>query len=145
MDLVFLLDASSSVGGEDFQNVLTFVAHLLKEAEIDNGQVRVGLMSYSTDVHIHFHLGAFKKEADIKREIEETPYKPGSTNTADALLAMRSEMFTKQNGDRKKVPNVAVVITDGISNFNSDRTAAEAIKAHVEGIHIFAIGKATKR
>ena len=141
MDLVFLLDASSSVGAEDFQNVLTFVKHLLQDADIDDGQARVGLLSFSTDINIHFQLGEFRKKRDILKAVDKTPYNPGSTNTADAILAMRTEMFTKQNGDRKRVPNMAVVITDGLSNFNSDRTVTEAIKAHAEGIHVFAIGK----
>ncbi len=53
----------------------------------------------------------------------------GRTNTAEALLYLRSEMFTPFNGDRLDVPNYAVVITDGESNINEERTLPEAIEA----------------
>ena len=49
-------------------------------------------------------------------------------------------MFNVANGDRIGVPNVAVLITDGVSNLNSERTIPEAIRAHARDIHVFAIG-----
>ena len=49
-------------------------------------------------------------------------------------------MFNEANGDRPGVPNVAIVITDGISNLNSERTIPEALRAQARGIHIFVIG-----
>ena len=49
-------------------------------------------------------------------------------------------MYTAANGDRPGVPNVAIVITDGVSNINSRRTIPEAEQARAAGIHIYAIG-----
>ena len=49
-------------------------------------------------------------------------------------------MFTAQRGDRPDVPNIAIVVTDGISNINAQRTIPEAQSAKDSGVHIFAIG-----
>ena len=37
------------------------------------------------------------------------------------------------------MPKFAVVITDGNSNINRRQTVAEAIKTHVEGVHVIAV------
>ena len=76
----------------------------------------------------------------MERAIRNIPYIPGSTNTADALLVMREDIFNVATGDRDDIPNVAIVITDGISNLNSHRTLPEAHKSWDQGIHIFTIG-----
>jgi collagen type VI alpha len=68
------------------------------------------------------------------------PYRHGSTNTADALKTMRTQMFTQANGDRPDVDNICIVVTDGVSNINSRRTIPEAEQARADGIHIYAIG-----
>ena len=50
------------------------------------------------------------------------------------------QMFSRQNGDRPRVRNMAIVITDGVSNINARRTIPEAEGARAEGIHIYVIG-----
>ena len=49
-------------------------------------------------------------------------------------------MFNRANGDRPNAPNVAIVLTDGVSNLNSERTIPEAIAAKKADIHMFVIG-----
>ena len=72
--------------------------------------------------------------------IDNIPYIYGSTNTADALKTMRNRMFTLRNGDRPDVPNLVILITDGVSNINAQRTIPEAKRARDAEIHIYAIG-----
>lgn len=45
-----------------------------------------------------------------------------------------------RNGDRDDAPNIAMVITDGVSNINSRRTVPEAEESRDIGIHVYAIG-----
>ena len=139
-DIVFVLDSSSSVGPPDFQKTLDFLVGMLRDANINGGNIRVGAISFSTDVHIHFYLNDHRKKKDVFKSIRAIPYILGSTNTADALQTLRTEMFNPANGDRPGVPNVAVIITDGVSNLNSERTIQEAMLTHSVGIHVFVIG-----
>jgi Mg-chelatase subunit ChlD len=140
IDLVFVLDASTSVTEPNYVLMKNFVKDFLSEADIDNGNVRVGVVIYSTADYVQFHLNEYRTKADVYKAIDAMPYRFGSTNTADALRAMRTQMFTVGNGDRPDVDNIAVVVTDGISNINARRTIPEAEQARSDGIHIYAIG-----
>ena len=40
---------------------------------------------------------------------------------------MHYEMFTASNGDRADAPNIGVVITDGASSVDADRTGHENV------------------
>ena len=140
IDLVFVLDASTSVTEPNFQLMKDFVADFLFIADIDGGNVRVGVIIYSTEDHLEFNMNTYNTKVDVLTAIENMPHRYGSTNTAGALLTMRSEMYTAANGDRPNVPNICIVITDGVSNINSRRTIPEAEQARADGIHIYAIG-----
>lgn len=135
-----MLDASTSVTDFNFQLQLAFVQDLLKPASIDNGNVRVGVLTYSTDVYIQFHLNQHRTKDALLKAIAQIPYNHGSTNTADGLKTMRTQMFVPAMGDRPGVENIAVVLTDGVSNINSRRTIPEADLARDQGITVYAIG-----
>ena len=53
---------------------------------------------------------------------------------------MHEEMFTFANGDRPGVPNLGIVITDGVSTINKYDTIPQAYAARRDGIAMFAIG-----
>lgn len=128
MDIVFVLDSSTSVGPTNFRKVLSFVKLTVNEANTDSNGVRVGLMTYSTTSKIIFHLNEFR-EKTLLRQIDNVPYNYGNTNTADAIKTMRREMFNKRNGEREGIKNIAVIITDGVSNMNNQLVSVEARKA----------------
>ena len=117
-----------------------FVKDFLFGADIDGGNVRVGVIIYSTADYVQFQLNSYNKKTEVYNAIDEIPYRHGSTNTADALRTMRSVMYTQENGDRPGVDNICIVVTDGVSNINSRRTIPEAEQARADGIHIYAIG-----
>lgn len=142
VDLVIILDSSTSVGVGNFQKMLLFCKELLMNADIDSGNVRVGIVMYSTEVNIQFHLNQYSSRAAMFEKIDNIEYIPGNTNTAGGIQTMRRDMFTSVNGDRPNVRNVAVVMTDGVSNINSHNTLLEAENARQrDGIHIYAIGQ----
>ena len=137
--MVIILDASTSVGQDNFQKMLQFVKDFLGNADIDSGNVQAGVLTYSTSFKIEFQIGQHTTTAELQEAIDKIPYTYGSTNTADALLTMATKMFTT-SADRPDAPNIAVVVTDGISNINSRRTITEAINARAKNIHIYSIG-----
>lgn len=137
---MFVLDASTSVTEPNFDLMKDFVKDFLLEADIDGGNVRVGVIIYSTEDYVQFHLDRYQTKAAVYNAIDDIPYRHGSTNTADALNTMRTEMFTLRNGDRPNVDNIAIIVTDGVSNINSRRTVPEAEQAREDGVHIYALG-----
>lgn len=137
---MFVLDASTSVTAPNFELMKGFVRDFLTDADIDNDKVRVGVVIYSTADYVMFQLNEYKTKAAVLNAVDNIPYRFGSTNTADALRTMREEMFSVANGDRPDVDNVAIVVTDGVSNINSARTVPEAEQARAENIHVYAIG-----
>lgn len=139
-DLVLILDSSISASEKNFELMKEFVADIVDNADIDSGHVRVGVVLYSTEVSIQFHLRRFSKKTDILEAIYRIPYIRGNTNTADALRALWSQMFTSYHGDRADAKNIAILITDGISNMNSYRTEIEANTAKSRGVHIYVVG-----
>ena len=61
-----------------------------------------------------------QRSSDMMAAIRELPYRPGRTNTAEALRYVRNNMFNGGAGDRSDVTNVVVILTDGGSNNKED-------------------------
>ena len=56
------------------------------------------------------------------------------------ILKIKLLLLLLQNGDRPNVPNVAIVITDGQSNYDHDLTIPDADIDKAAGITLFAVG-----
>ena len=65
---------------------------------------------------------------DILHALEWVPYHKGGTFTAEAIRIMREDVFDAGHGDRPDARNVALMITDGVSNILPQRTIPEARK-----------------
>lgn len=134
------MDASTSVQQDNWNKILLSTRRLVQEIDIDGDKVRIGVIVFGNDAEVKFHLNSYNNKPDILRAISRIRYSYGRTNTADALKLMRTNVFRRRNGDRSDVPNVAIVITDGVSNINNESTIPEANLARRRGIQIFAIG-----
>ncbi|CAG5136835.1 unnamed protein product, partial [Candidula unifasciata] len=110
IDLVIVLDASTSVTETNFQLMKNFVKDFLQDADIDGGNVRVGVIIYSTEDYVQFHLNTYRTSADW----------------CDTLY--------------KRFTVVMFGVINGVSSESSEETIRRAIEAHDEGIHIFSIG-----
>ena len=144
VDLVFVVDRSESVGSDNWEKFKEFIKDVLMQADINDGSVRVGLIVFSTAVQIEFNLNTYSTKTDVYNAIDAIPYiDKGWTNTAAALELMRTKAFTVANGDRLDVDNVAIVLTDGLSNIDKKKTIPSANAARNEGIHIFGVGIAS--
>jgi len=95
----------------------SFLAQLVGRLDIDGGNTRVGLVTYSLSVDIAeaFNLSAYSSVADVQSAIAALTFTGGLTHTHLALEHVRTTMLTSAAGDRPGVPNVVVVLTDGLS------------------------------
>ena len=86
------------------------------------------------------YLNQFSDKSDLIDAIRDVPYENGNTKTSGGLRVMHFEQFTRANGDRADAPNIAIVMTDGESTWDSDRTIPDAEAARIAGIQIYSIG-----
>ncbi|CAH1254029.1 COL6A3 [Branchiostoma lanceolatum] len=137
IDIIFLLDGSSSVGSSNFNKMKDFVKKTVKGYLIGPSNTQVGVMQYSSSVRQEFALDAFSTLDDLLLGIEDIRYLRGGTRTGKALTRLRRQGFLQSNGARKNVPHVAIVVTDGQSSDSVDQAALETRQT---GIVLYAIG-----
>ena len=53
---------------------------------------------------------------------------------------MHTEVFQPEKGDRKSVPNIGIVLTDGLSTIDPLKTLPESAEARGKDITMIAIG-----
>lgn len=137
-DIVFLVDSSKSIGLPNFRNIRSFVKAIIKGFDIGPNKVQFGLAQYSEAPHQEFLLKDHAGSESMLAAVEKMPWQRGKTNTGQALDFLRTNYFTKEAGSRaeQKVPQIALVITDGDSHDDVKRPA-ERLRKH--GVTIFCI------
>jgi len=68
-DVVIAVDASSSVGEENFQRTLDFVREVVASLDVEGGNNRVSVLSFSDDVDMRFHLDEYFTHAELSNAI----------------------------------------------------------------------------
>jgi len=136
-DIAFALDASGSVGKDNFIKQVDFVKRVIYGLNL-NGDSRVAAETYANSPNIQFYLNKYTMQYAVYNALSFY-YTGGRTNTASAIDSMRNDIFTSGRGDRGNVRNIGVVITDGRSN---DRAATlkAATNARRAGITLLTVG-----
>uniref|UniRef100_A0A669CHR5 Matrilin 4 n=1 Tax=Oreochromis niloticus TaxID=8128 RepID=A0A669CHR5_ORENI len=139
VDLVFLIDSSRSVRPHEFETMRKFMIDIINTLDIGLNATRVGVVQYSSQVRTEFTLKTHARLSNIVKAINQIIPLAQGTMTGLAIRYMMNEAFTAEAGDRPKVPNVAVIVTDGRPQ---DRVAEVAAEAREKGIEIYAVGVA---
>lgn len=141
VDLVFIVDSSGSIQEEDpngWNSVKSLIIGVINRFTIGLDETRVGLTEFGefasaglNDPHVpenytgFFFLHTYDKVENITAAVSRLYYMNSLTNTAAGLRVAHDIIF-QPPGDRPDVPNLAVVITDGVSNINKDLLPEEA-------------------
>ncbi|XP_008296192.1 collagen alpha-6(VI) chain isoform X2 [Stegastes partitus] len=138
-DIVFMVDGSWSIGMENFEQIRQFLHTLVNSFDVGPDHVRIGLVQYSTTPRTEFLLNTFQNKNDILQYVSKLPYMGGGTHTGRGLDFMLRNHFVEASGSRagQKVPQIAVVITDGKSQ---DTVESHAEELRKRGIVLYAIG-----
>ncbi|XP_038162126.1 matrilin-4 isoform X15 [Cyprinodon tularosa] len=139
VDLVFLIDSSRSVRPHEFETMRKFMIDILNTLDIGLDSTRVGVVQYSSQVRNEFSLKTHSKLENMVKAINEIVPLAQGTMTGLAIRYLMNEAFSPGQGDRPKVSNVAVIVTDGRPQ---DRVAEVATEAREKGIEIYAVGVA---
>ncbi|XP_041347927.1 cartilage matrix protein-like [Gigantopelta aegis] len=139
VDLAFVIDASSSIWRRNFTIGLKFVQSMVRMYDISPDMVRIAVTTFGAGVYqrASFSFSRFDTQEDVSDFIGSIYYYAGSrTDTGDAIEHMRKKQMVEA---RKKVPHIAIVLTDG----NSQRkyhTRDMAKRARESNITMIAIG-----
>ena len=139
VDIMFLVDSSASVGDPNFEKMKQFVALYAEYLDIGENTVHMGLVTWSTDVHVQFEMNKFHDSHSMIQAILHVLYTSGGTYTDKALNHIAFSSFTRQNGDRPNVKNVLVILTDGLS-YDAQATLEAASFTHLLQIETFVVG-----
>lgn len=141
MDIVFILDLSGSE--EDYYAlVMDFTSRVIYGLPVDSGMVRVGIVSYADNAIVNAYLDSYTTMEQIQNSLAFS-FDGGRTNTQGALRLAYESVFGGQRGDRPDTPNIAIVLTDGNSNVQSDRTIPEAVNARQRGTQMYVVAMGT--
>jgi len=130
IDLVFVVDASGSIGSVNFHRVrLNLVRNIVTALEIGPDEGQVAVIRFDSTASLIFGLTAHDNKTNLLTAVSGIAYTDGRTNTAAALSLLVSDGFTGAWPESDGVRRFAVVVTDGRSN-NRVATIAAATSLH---------------
>ncbi|KAK3744115.1 hypothetical protein RRG08_064373 [Elysia crispata] len=141
VDVIFLVDASTSVGEPNFRQQLSWVADVTDQFLLaENGSApgsdpagaRFGAVVFSRDVVPLFRLGAIDKPSPLRQRLQTAQYLGESSHVHAGLLTVyQLDMFSSSNGGRVGARDVLVLVSDGKSSYSSEALfAAYNLKTH---------------
>ncbi|KAM5139506.1 von Willebrand factor A domain-containing protein 2 [Callospermophilus lateralis] len=137
LDLVFLLDASASVGPENFAQMQSFVRSCALQFDVNPDVTQVGLVVYGSQVQTAFGLDAHLTRAAVLRAVSQAPYLGGVGSAGTALLHIHDKVMTVQRGARPGVPKAVVMLTGGRG---AEDAAVPVQKLRNNGISVLVVG-----
>ena len=137
VDIIFLLDSSTSVGPENWKLQLKFLADLTRPLNIARtGGARVALATFNTEPQVIFDFDRYPSSKALRKGIRKTKFTEGLTFTGEALKLVLTNLVPKM---RRTVPKLLFLVTDGQSN-GSRNPVKFANKIKEAGVNIFTIG-----
>lgn len=118
---------------EGWLRLLEFTKALINPLKIGRRGVQVSVISFGNRATIAFYLNEYTNKQDIFAAIDEIPWKDQETNTSGGIRTMHEQIFIPERGDRRGVPNIGIVLTDGESTRDQPLTIPEANKAKAKG------------
>uniref|UniRef100_A0A8C2UHI5 Matrilin 4 n=1 Tax=Coturnix japonica TaxID=93934 RepID=A0A8C2UHI5_COTJA len=140
LDIVFVIDSSRSVRPFEFETMRRFMIDIISNLDVGPNATRVGVIQYSSQVQNIFSLKTFFTRAEMERAINSIVPLAQGTMTGLAIQYAMNVAFTVQEGARpphKKIPRIAIIVTDGRPQ---DRVSEVSAHARNAGIEIYAVG-----
>ena len=142
LDLVFVLDASGSIGLGNFVNMTEAITNIVSSLTISPTATRVAVVTFSDNAKLEFNLNDYTEEAALVEVIRNIQYPGQGTNTAAALGLLQQSVFNEILGIRpdNESTKIAIVITDGHSNDRFETIQQANLLHNASVFKIFAIG-----
>uniref|UniRef100_A0A8D2L7Q3 Cochlin n=1 Tax=Varanus komodoensis TaxID=61221 RepID=A0A8D2L7Q3_VARKO len=139
VDIAFLVDGSYNIGQRRFNLQKNFVGKVAMMLGIGIEGPHVGVIQASEQPKIEFYLKNFTASKDVLFAIKEIGFQGGDSNTGKALKHTAQRFFSIENGVRKGIPKIVVVLIDG---WPSDDMEEAGILAREFGVNVFIVSVA---
>ena len=93
IDLVFVLDASGSVGAPNFQRIREFLENIVLNLDIGPDDSQVGVIVFDSSAAVEISLNTHSDMNALLLAIAALPYTGGGTITATALNLVLTQGF----------------------------------------------------
>ena len=138
--MVFVMDESGSVGEVDFEKMKRLAIDITDSFEIGPDRTRVAWISFATFARVVFNLNSYSTKETLHNAIRGITYGNGGTEIGRALETLRTEGFVGGR-DSFDTPEVAIVVTDGVSGRDGINTSTAAANLRSErNVNVFAVG-----
>ncbi|CAI5452790.1 unnamed protein product [Caenorhabditis angaria] len=144
VDLMFLVDTSSSIGINNFDIQKNFICEILKDVDIAPGRSRVAMVQYAQDPSVVFNFDQYYSYQSVRKGVMRLSYTGGATRLSKALAFVGGLMYHEQNLKKvmkkhKYLPTpkhdriqMLCLVSDGYSDDDADK---ESILLH-DRLHI---------
>lgn len=137
LDVVVMLDSSSSIGQAAFQQMKNFFSALVSKLAIGQNRVRVGAVRYNRNIHNIWNLNSYSNKQQLQNAINNIHFHGKGTHIGKALSYTRRNMLQRGAGARDGVQKLIVLVTDGNSY---DNAVAPASQLKSQGALISVVG-----
>ncbi|KAK0050616.1 serine-rich adhesin for platelets, partial [Biomphalaria pfeifferi] len=140
-DIIFLLDASSSIGASNWLKQVQFASKLVQNFSVGPNANQFGAVIFNSHPTKIFDLNAYSNETGVANALLSIQYPFTSGTYTDVALSFvrTNDLFGTAQGGRDEAQNILLVITDGQSYFPT-LTISEAQKLKDAGVSIVTIG-----
>lgn len=139
-DFAFIVESSYNTNSARFSQTKDFIKSLIDVINVADDGSNMAMATYNSKATLQFDLNRYHTRADLKAAVDRVAYAPDFTsNLADALRLARQTVFNgTSGGDRPRVPNFVVIITNRAST-NASATSYEARLTRLAGVGIMTI------
>ena len=92
-DVVLLVDNSATISSTKYRQLLNFIVNVVAELDVDDGKVRIAVITFSDTPTVQFQLSRYRTRLDVINAIRLLPYSGYETDTAAALRLLRNDLF----------------------------------------------------
>ncbi|XP_072366256.1 cartilage matrix protein-like [Scyliorhinus torazame] len=135
-DIIFLIDGSSSIRSQNFEQVKEAIKTFISKNEFGKTRTQIGVIQFSTKLRLEFQLDQYDDKAVLLKAVHQIQQLHGGTNIGQALN-FTIDYFDSSKGGRTGKRQYLLLITDGKSGDHVSE-AARAIRDR--GVNVFAIG-----
>lgn len=135
VDLAFMLDASSSLGGDaNFQLCLTFIKAVYGSFTISASEYRIGLVLFGASASVSFDFSKYSSASEVDDAIGNMKLVGGACAAGQGLSTCQTQLFAQS---RQNAAKILLVMMAGKS---TDEVSGVAESLRSAGVKIFCLG-----